>query len=362
MPSGAAAHVSNADGDRWRAVMSRDSQANGQFVYAVRSTGIYCRPSCPSRRPRRDRVVFFDSPGAAEASGFRACHRCRPRDPRHVDPWPDRVDRACKYLLMARRPVPLVRLAHRVGVSPFHLQRNFARLVGLTPREYAEACRLRQARRSLRQGSGVTSAIVGAGYGSSSRFYERAAPLLGMAPATYARGGAGLLIRYAIVDSPLGKLLIGATDRGVCSVAIGSSTAEVTRLLAREYPAATLTVRGGGRLVRWGRQIVSHLEGRLPRCDLPLDIRATAFQWQVWTALAAIPRGDTRTYSQIARSIGRSSAARAVARACASNPVALLIPCHRVVPAAAGVGGYRWGVARKKALLAREAGSRMPAR
>jgi AraC family transcriptional regulator of adaptative response/methylated-DNA-[protein]-cysteine methyltransferase len=217
-------------------------------------------------------------------------------------------------------------------------------------------------KRALRNGNGVTDAVIDAGYGSSSRFYERGAPLLGMAPATYRRGGKGLIVRYAVVDSPLGQLLVAATGRGVCSVVMGSSPAEVTRLLAREYPAAALISGTDTTLARLARHIVAHLEGRLPRLDLPLDVRATAFQWQVWTALAAIPRGDTRTYSQIASSIGKPSAARAVGRACASNPVALLIPCHRAVPAAGGVGGYRWGAGRKKTLLAREAGSKMPAR
>jgi AraC family transcriptional regulator of adaptative response/methylated-DNA-[protein]-cysteine methyltransferase len=346
--------MTDANGDRWRAVMSRDSLVEGQFVYAVMSTGIYCRASCPSRRPRRDHVVFFDSPAAAAASGFRACRRCRPDDPRHVDPWPDRVSQTCEYLSIARRPVPLARLARRVGVSPFHLQRNFARLVGLTPREYAEACRLRRARRSLQQGSGVTSAIVGAGYGSTSRFYERAAPLLGMAPTTYARGGAGLLIRYAIGDSPLGKVLVAVTGRGVCGVAMGSSAAEVTRRLAQEYPAATLTARGGGLLARWVREVVSHLEGRLPRLDLPLDVRATAFQWSVWQHLRTIPRGKTQTYTQVAAALGQPTAARAVARACATNPVSIVVPCHRVVREDGNLAGYRWGLDRKRRLIEQE--------
>lgn len=342
-----------ATGDRWRAVMRRDRDADGRFVYAVKSTGIYCRPSCPSRRARRDRVVFFGTPEAAETAGYRACRRCRPGEAHPADPWPDRIGRVCEYLSIAGRPVPLSRLAARVGVSPYHLQRCFKRLVGLTPREYADACRLRRVRRSLRQGSDVTDAVVGAGYGSSSRFYERAAPLFGMAPATYARGGAGLVIRYAVADSPLGRLLVAATDRGVCSVAMGSSTAEVTRFLAREYPAATL-VSASRALARWTSRLGAHLEGRQPRLDLPLDVRATAFQWRVWTALAAIPSGERRTYSQIAASIGRPSAARAVARACATNPVALVVPCHRAVPAAGGAGGYKWGVTRKETLLKAE--------
>jgi AraC family transcriptional regulator of adaptative response/methylated-DNA-[protein]-cysteine methyltransferase len=207
----------------------------------------------------------------------------------------------------------------------------------------------------------VTDAVVAAGYGSSSRFYERAAPLLGMPPATYARGGAGLLITHAIVNSPLGKVLVAATDRGVCSVAMGSSTAQVMRSLLREYPAATFVVAPDD-LAQWTARIVDHVEGRTARIDLPLDVRATAFQWQVWTALAAIPYGQTRSYAEVAAAIGRPSAARAVARACATNPVAIVVPCHRVVPAAGGVAGYRWGVRRKRALLAHERARARPVR
>jgi AraC family transcriptional regulator of adaptative response/methylated-DNA-[protein]-cysteine methyltransferase len=347
-----------ADDTRWKAVVGRDRRADGQFVYAVRSTGIYCRPSCPSRRPRRDRATFFLTADEAERAGFRACKRCRPRDAVQPDPWIQKVSRACVLLANTNGRTSLSRLTARIGGSPFHFQRNFKRLVGLTPREYADACRLRRAKESLRNGSDVTGAIFDAGYGSSSRFYERAAPMLGMPPSTYRRGGANTHITYTLVDSPLGRLLVAATRRGVCAVAIGSTDAELTRNLIREYPAATLSHSATGGPAQWTARIVAHLEGRKPRLDLPLDIQATAFQWQVWKALAAIPYGERRSYSQVAAAIGRPSAARAVARACASNPVAIAIPCHRVVPAAGGVGGYRWGVARKKALLASEASAR----
>jgi len=353
------AHVDldgRGDDMRWRLVSARERTADGAFVYAVTSTGIYCRPSCPSRRPRRDRVVFFDASDAARAAGFRACKRCNPDSVAAADPWVDKIRRACVYLSNVDGHPALATLARRLGGSPYHLQRNFKRLVGVTPREYAEACRLGKVKRQLRGGRDVTGAIFEAGYASSSRFYERAVPKLGMAPSVYRRGGAGTTVRYAIVDtaSPsLGRLLVGATERGVCAVAMGASDAELAAVLSREYPAATI-VNDAGALREWSRAIVAHLAGRRPRLDLPLDVQATAFQWQVWQALAAIPYGETRTYAEVASAIGRPRAVRAVARACATNPVALAVPCHRVVPAHGGEGGYRWGAERKKALLARE--------
>ena len=223
----------------------------------------------------------------------------------------------------------------------------------MTPRQYADACRFQQVRGRLRAGGDVTAAVLDAGYGSSSRFYERAAPKLGMTPSTYRRGGAGMKIRYSIVDSPLGRLLVAATARGVCKVAMGSSDSELEHALTSEYPAASIGT-DDGTLAAWTSRIVAHLEGRRPQIKLPVDVQATAFQWQVWQALEAIPYGETRSYAAVAASIGRPRAVRAVARACATNPVALVIPCHRVVPSAGGVGGYRWGVSRKEALLARE--------
>jgi len=268
------------------------------------------------------------------------------------DAWVAKIERACALLASGRAP-SLTRLAARVGGSPYHFHRNFKRIVGVTPREYAEAFRFRTVRRKLRSGAEVTTAMFDAGYSSSSRFYERAAPKLGMTPTTYKRGGEGLALRYGIIDSPLGRLLVAATPRGVCAVTMGASDDELERALRAEYPAAAVE-RGGTAIEKWARRVLDHLEGRRPRLELPLDIQATAFQWQVWTALAEIPYGETRSYGEVARALGRPRAARAVARACASNPVALAIPCHRVVPAAGGVGGYRWGAGRKKALLARE--------
>ena len=341
------------DTARWNAVVAHDRSADGLFVYAVRSTGVYCRPSCPSRRPRRDRVTFFETPADARAGGFRECRRCRPDGTPAPDPWIDKIRRACVYLSNVDGHPSLATLAARIGGSPYHLQRNFRRLVGVTPREYADACRLRKVKRRLRGGADVTGALFEAGYGSSSRFYERAAPKLGMTPSTYRRGGAGMHIRYTIVESALGRLLVASTSRGVCAVAMGSSDAELERALAREYPSATIAADRGV-LAKWTNAILAYLDGRRPRLDLPLDVQATAFQWQVWQALAAIPYGETRTYRDVAAAIGRPRAVRAVARACATNPVALAIPCHRVVPADGSAGGYRWGAARKKMLLSTE--------
>ena len=333
--------------------MARDRRVDGAFVYAVSSTGIYCKPSCASRRPRRDRVVFFDAPADAARAGYRACLRCRPDEANLVDPWIDKVRRACVYLANVDGHVSLARLAARLGGSPYHLQRSFKRIVGVSPREYADACKLQKVKQQLRKGARVTDAMVDAGYGSSSRFYGRAAAKLAMPPDAYRRGGAGRDIGYAIVDSPLGRLLVAATAKGVCAVSMGASDAELERELRVEYPAAALKSGRPG-LKRYAREIVRHLEGRRPRLDLPLDVQATAFQWQVWKALAAIPYGETRTYRDVAASIGRPTAVRAVAHACATNPVALAIPCHRVVRTGGGLAGYRWGLSRKKALLTAE--------
>ena len=339
------------DDARWAALVARVRPAGAGFVYGVSSTGVYCRPWCPSRRPRRDRVTFFDAPCDAERAGYRACKRCRPGET--ADPWVDKIRRASVYLANVDGHLSLATLARRIGGSPYHLQRNFKRIVGVTPREYADAMRLQHVKKHLRAGRDVTRAVVDAGFGSSSRFYERVAPKLGMAPSAYRRGGAGVTVRYATVQCPLGRLLVAATDRGVCSVAMGATDDELERSLAREYPAAVVC-KDGRALARWMDKVVAHLAGRRPRLDLPVDVQATAFQWQVWQALAAIPYGETRTYADVASAIGRPRAVRAVARACATNPVALAIPCHRVVPAAGGVGGYRWGPARKTALLASE--------
>ncbi len=342
----------------WTAVASRDARFDGRFVYAVGSTGIYCRPSCPSRRPRRDRVTFFPDPGAAERAGYRACRRCRPRvSSSEQDPAAQAVERARAFLdAHPDEPVTLAALANEVGLSPWHLQRTFKRLTGLSPKEYAGARRLERLKEQLKKGDDVTTATYEVGYGSGSRVYEQSNARLGMTPGTYRRGGQGESIRYRITPSPLGLLLVGATGRGLCAVQFGDSAAELEAGLRREYPSAEIEAETeeGGDLALWTATLVRQLEGDSPRLALPLDVRATAFQWRVWKALQEIPRGETRSYGEVAAALGRPGAARAVARACASNRVALAIPCHRVVRGDGEAGGYRWGEERKRELLERE--------
>lgn len=339
---------------RWRIVLARDRRYDGDFVYAVRSTGIYCRPSCPSRRPRRALVRFFPIPEAAEAAGFRACLRCHPGRLQPHDPAVALVRELCRVIdRQPDRPADLATLGRLARRSPHQVLRAFRRVLGVSPREYRDAHRLARLKSSLKEMPHVSPAIYEAGYGSSSRVYERANGALGMTPATYARGGSGVAIRYTEVSSPLGILLVAATERGVCRISLGDSGRTLERDLRAEFPAAEIQTDAGG-LERCVEAILEHLAGREPHLDLPLDIRATAFQHKVWTALRKIPYGATRSYQAIARSIGRPRATRAVARACATNPVALAIPCHRVVREDGDLGGYRWGVERKKAILERE--------
>ncbi len=337
----------------WRAVLARDERKDGAFVYAVRSTGIYCRPSCPSRRAGRAQVVFFPLPEAAEQQGFRPCRRCQPHKALR-GPQADLVQRICRHIeANLETPLRLAALGREMGVSPYHLQRTFKRLMGISPRQYADAYRLGVLKTRLRKGDDVTTAMYQAGYGSSSRLYERAPAQLGMTPGTYRRGGQGMRIGYTVVDSPLGRLLVAATPRGICAVYLADSDAKIEAELQHEYPNAEVRRNTNG-LRQWVAALINHLKGRQPRLDLPLDVQATAFQWRVWQALRAIPYGTTRSYSEIARAIGRPRAVRAVARACATNPASVVIPCHRVVREDGHLGGYRWGLDRKRALLERE--------
>lgn len=342
----------------WRAVQDRTRTADGAFVYAVRTTQIYCRPSCPSRKPLRGNVEFFPLPEAAEQAGYRACRRCRPRDVPAGDPAVERVRRACGVIETALEEddtgVPaLGNLAERVGISPFHLQRLFKRHLGISPREYADARRLQRVKRMLRRGDGVAGALYEAGYGSASRLYERADSQFGMTPATYKKGGKGASIAYTIAASPLGRLLVGMTERGVCAVSLGDDDTALAAGLRAEYPAAVVT-RADARLMPIVAAILAHLSGAEPALELPLDLRATGFQWRVWQELRRIPRGETASYRAIAAAIGQPKTVRAVANACANNRVALVIPCHRAIRADGTLGGYRWGVARKEKLLAVE--------
>jgi AraC family transcriptional regulator, regulatory protein of adaptative response / methylated-DNA-[protein]-cysteine methyltransferase len=337
----------------WAAVMARDSRRDGEFVFAVATTGVYCRPSCPARRPRRENVSFFSRPEQAEKAGFRACLRCRPRSA-NSNPQSDAVKAICRYIEQhLDEPVTLERLGKAFRQSPFHLQRRFKAALGITPREYADSCRMRLLKRNLQAGDNVTRAMYDAGYGSSSRLYEKTASQLGMTPDKYRRGAIAASIRYACADSPLGRMLIAATDKGVCSIQFGRSDGELIEGLKREFPFAMRKPDEGG-LHAWIEAVLSKMTGRELNAALPLDIRATAFQRRVWTYLQSIPFGATRSYGEVAKAIGQPSASRAVARACATNPVAVAIPCHRVVREDGGISGYRWGVERKKTLLEME--------
>jgi AraC family transcriptional regulator of adaptative response/methylated-DNA-[protein]-cysteine methyltransferase len=344
------------DVQRWDAVIGRDGAHDGDFVFAVATTGIYCRPSCPAKRPRRENVRFFLHPEQAERAGYRACLRCRPKS-LSGDVQSDGMKEICRYIEQhLDELVTLERLGKVFRQSPFHLQRRFKAVLGITPRAYADSCRLRQLKRSLQAGDNVTRAMYDAGYGSSSRLYERTASQLGMTPDKYRRGAIAASIRYACADSPLGRMLIAATDRGVCAIQFAGSDDELLEGLKREFPFAARKPDDGG-LKSYVDALLEKMTGRMTgelNAALPLDIRATAFQRRVWTYLQSIPFGATRSYSQVAKAIRHPRAVRAVARACATNPVAVAIPCHRVVREDGSISGYRWGVERKKTLLEME--------
>ena len=354
-----AGDVPHGTADRfWLAIQTRDAGFDGLFYYGVHTTGVFCRPACPSRRPRRANVSYFALPEAARAAGFRACLRCRPdgADPR--DPQAELVQSVCRLIERATEERPdLDAVGEQLRLSRSHLQRLFKKLMGITPREYAEALRLDRFKGGVRGGRSVADSLYEAGYGSSSRLYEKASAQLGMTPATYRKGGRGMTISYTIADCPLGLLLVAATERGVCSVQLGDSAEAMASGLRAEFPQADVRDDGGG-LRPQVRALLDYLEGQRPHPDLPLDVQGTAFQKRVWEELRRIPPGQTASYGEIAGRIGRPTAARAVARACATNPVALVTPCHRVVGGDGGVSGYRWGVARKRKLLEREQGPR----
>jgi AraC family transcriptional regulator of adaptative response/methylated-DNA-[protein]-cysteine methyltransferase len=344
------AKVQLGDDRRWDAVVARDSRRDGEFIFAVSSTGVYCRPSCPARRPRRENVSFFLRPEHAEKAGFRACLRCRPKLITG-NPQSDFAKEICRYIEQhLDEPITLKSLGKTFELSPFHLQRRFKAVLGITPREYADSCRMRLLKRNLQAGDNVTRAMYDAGYGSSSRLYEKTTSQLGMTPDKYRRGAIAATIRYACADSPLGRMLIAATDKGICSIQFASSDGELLEGLKREFPFAARKPDDGG-LRAWVAGLLQKMQGKRLNSALPLDIRATAFQRRVWTYLQSIPFGATRSYGQVAKAIGRPTASRAVARACATNPVAVAIPCHRVVRADGNISGYRWGVERKKTLL-----------
>jgi AraC family transcriptional regulator of adaptative response/methylated-DNA-[protein]-cysteine methyltransferase len=337
----------------WDAVTERDRAMDGVFFYAVRTTGVYCRPTCPSRRPRPENVVFFRTRTGAERAGFRPCKRCKPERDSKTDANSEIVEKVCRYIdAHPDGPATLEALSGAIGLSPFHLHRTFKALTGITPRAYADSRRLESLKAGLREGHSVTRSLYDAGYGSSSRLYERASSQLGMTPSRYRKQGSGVTIRYAIAETPVGRLLLAATPRGICSIQFGDSDTALEGALRREYPQAEI-VRTDKQLTGWVRAVRDRIRGENTG-SLPLDIRATAFQRLVWEQLRAIPSGATRSYGEIAKRIGQPRAARAVARACATNPVAVAIPCHRVVREDGALGGYRWGIQRKQKLLALE--------
>jgi AraC family transcriptional regulator, regulatory protein of adaptative response / methylated-DNA-[protein]-cysteine methyltransferase len=340
----------------WTAVLTRDRTQDGSFVYAVGTTGVYCRPSCPSRRPLRSNVRFFSTPLDAERSGYRPCRRCRPHAVAGTST--ERSVAAARAYLDQHDGgrVTLRRLAREVGLSPAYLQRAFTRLVGLSPKAYVDALRRDRLKARLRTGESVTRATYAAGFGSTSTVYRRQASALGITPGLYRRGGERTSIMYGIVDSSLGRVLVARTERGVCAVTLGDRDAALERALAAEFPAAT-RVRDDDAVASWASGVVDAVDGRGDGSQLPLDLRGTAFQMRVWRALQRIPAGETRSYGDIAATIGQPRAARAVARACATNRVAVIVPCHRVVASSGDASGYRWGVERKRHLLQRERGA-----
>jgi AraC family transcriptional regulator of adaptative response/methylated-DNA-[protein]-cysteine methyltransferase len=345
-----------SEAGQWNAVVARDASKDGTFVVGVRSTGIYCKPSCPSRHPRIEQVVFFNGPDEAELSGFRACKRCHPREqgasPRNV-----LVERVCRYIDdNLDTKLTLTSLSREAELSLFHFQRTFKRVLGISPRQYIEARRLERVKQSLRRGATVTDSLYRAGFTSRGRLYEKSSGQLGVNPGTFRRGGEGLSIHYTIIDSPIGRLLLGATGKGTCAVCIGASDEDVESALKEDYYAADL-YRNDYQMKKWAEEFSKYFEGGdFPR-NLPIDVQATAFQWKVWHQIRSIPYGKTSTYSEIAETIGKPRAIRAVANACATNHIALLIPCHRVVGKNGELRGYKWGLKRKQALLSLEKSS-----
>ena len=346
--------MKSAEADYWNAVQRRDAGFNGVFYYGVSSTRIFCRPSCSSKQPKRSNVTFFSSVENAREAGFRACLRCRPEETAFADPKQLLVQRLCRLIENdPENAVSLSALSAQTNLSQSHLQRVFKSLMGITPRQYAASLRVGNFKAQVRAGKAVTEAMYEAGYSSSSRLYEKADAQFGMTPATYRRGGEGMKISYTIANCSLGRLLVAATERGICSVTLGDASEQLEKDLHAEFPKAAIA-RDEATLAKSVSALLKHLAGQQPSLELPLDVQATAFQQRVWEELRRIPSGGTVSYSEVARRIGQPSATRAVARACATNPTALITPCHRVVRENGELSGYRWGIERKKELLARE--------
>ena len=341
---------------RWLAVRSRSPEFDGAFYFGVHTTGIFCRPSCSSRRPKRQNVSFFASPAEAEQAGFRACLRCKPTQDYFPGPAAQLVTHAFEILRADKDEIPTIDdLARRLDVSSGHLQKTFKAVLGLSPKEVTDMMRIENFKKNVKRAD-VTTSLYDSGFGSSRSLYEKAGETLGMTPATYKKGGKGMKINYTIADSPIGKLLVAATERGICAVSFGDDEESLERELSAEFFAAEIENNDAG-LKDAVRAIVKSLDGEKTILTLPLDLHATAFQMRVWAELRKIPYGETRSYAQVAEAVGNPKAVRAVARACATNPVALVNPCHRVVGSNGKLSGYRWGIERKKALLDREEGS-----
>jgi AraC family transcriptional regulator of adaptative response/methylated-DNA-[protein]-cysteine methyltransferase len=338
---------------RWAAIRARDRHADGTFWYSVRTTGVYCRPSCGARLPRPENVGFHASREAAERAGFRPCKRCRPDQAPLAERQAGRIAEICRHIENSESIPTLAELARRAGMSPWHFHRLFKSVTGLTPHGYASAHRARRVRAGLGRGRSVTDAVYDAGFNSSGRFYETADRMLGMKPASYRKGGAGADIRFAVGECSLGSILVARSERGVCAVMFGDDPDALTRELQDQFPRANL-IGGDREFERLVARVVALVELPGQKVDIPLDIRGTAFQQRVWQALRRIPPGKTASYCELARRIGAPGSARAVAQACAANRIAVAIPCHRVVRIDGALSGYRWGVKRKQALLERE--------
>ena len=341
---------------RWTAVVARDSRADGKFFYAVRTTGVYCRPSCGSRRARPENLQFYATTADAERAGFRPCKRCKPDQPSLDRQHAAKVAKICRLIENAEEPPSLAELAGKAGLSAYHFHRIFKAVTGVTPRAYAAAHRAKRMRSELGRGATVTEAIYGAGYGSNGRFYETADAVLGMTPSNYRAGGANTEIRFALGECSLGSILVARSERGICAILLGDDPAALARDLQDRFPRARL-IGGDREFERLVAKVVGFVEAPALGLDLPLDVRGTAFQQRVWQALRKIPAGATASYTEIAKRIGAPKSVRAVAQACAANALAVAIPCHRVVRNDGALSGYRWGVARKRALLRREARS-----
>jgi AraC family transcriptional regulator of adaptative response/methylated-DNA-[protein]-cysteine methyltransferase len=339
-------------------VTRRDRGYDGRFVFGVVTTGVFCKPSCAARAPKRQNVRFYAGVTDAARDGLRPCLRCRPLDDGARAPHGAAIAAACAFIRQrAGEPLTLDAMAARAGLSRFHFLRTFKAAVGITPTQFVEACRLARLKRHLRRGGSVTDAAYGAGFGSSSRLYERVDTRLGMTPTQYRAGGRGVAISCGTARTPVGLLMVGATDRGVCFVEFGDSHEALLATLRAEYPAATITPMQRPyppQFDAWMDALARHLDDARVDLQIPIDVRATAFQLKVWRYLQAIPAGGVRTYAEVARDLGQPTAARAVARACATNPVAIVVPCHRVIRGDGGLAGYRWGVERKRVLLDRE--------